>query len=55
MRIVLKELNETGAWLQLISETEFFPRQKMAAIISEGRELTYIVAASIKTARSTQP
>ena len=53
MRIVLKELNETAAWLQLIEQSDFFPIGKTAPIIKENRELCYIIAASINTARKS--
>jgi four helix bundle protein len=50
LRIVLKELNETGVWLQLIVESSWFSPEKMATIIAENDELCRIIAASIKTA-----
>jgi four helix bundle protein len=50
LRIVLKELNETEAWLNLIVETSLFSAEKMSRIITENRELCRIIAASIKTA-----
>jgi len=49
LRIVLKELNETDVWLQLIVENSMLPWQKMAAVIAENDELCRIIAASIKT------
>jgi len=55
LRIVLKELNETTVWLQLIVARGFFSAEKMSAIIAENRELCYIIAASIKTARGNAP
>jgi len=53
LRIVLKELNETRSWLEQIVANGLFFRDKMVAIIAENRELCWIIAASIKTARST--
>ena len=50
LRIVLKELNETEDWLELIVESGWFPADKMATIIAENRELCRIFAASIRTA-----
>jgi hypothetical protein len=50
LRIILKELNETAVWLQLILENSMLPSGKMAAIIAENEELCRIIAASIKTA-----
>jgi four helix bundle protein len=50
LRIVLKELNETAIWLQLIVASSLIPREKLEIIIGENQELCRIVAASIKTA-----
>ena len=50
LRIVLKELNETAVWLQLIVESSMFARDKTIAIVVENEELCRIIAASIKTA-----
>src|SRR5438093_7249853 len=50
LRIVLKELNETAVWLQLISESSWLLSDKISAIVAENEELCKIVAASIKTA-----
>jgi four helix bundle protein len=50
LRIVLKELNETAVWLQLIRENSMLPAEKLAAIVAENDELCRIIAASIKTA-----
>jgi four helix bundle protein len=52
LRIVLKELNETQSWLEQIVANGLFSRDKMNAIIAENQELRWIVAASIRTARS---
>jgi four helix bundle protein len=54
LRIVLKELNETGAWLELISERRYFQSGKMTSILNETRQLIYIIAPSINTARKQQ-
>ena len=51
LRIVLKELNETESWLRQIVANSLFSRDKMAAIIAENQELSWIIAASIRTAR----
>ena len=50
LRIVLKELNETSVWLQLILKTCLLPRDKLVAIVAENEHLCRIIAASIKTA-----
>ena len=56
LRIVLKELNETKSWLEQIVANGLFSRDKMIAVIAENQELCWIIAASIRTARtSTAP
>ena len=50
LRIVLKELNETDVWLQLILESSWLSAEKMSAIVAENEELCKIIAASIRTA-----
>ena len=50
LRIVLKELNETAVWLQLILKTCLLPRDKIVAIVAENEHLCRIIAASVKTA-----
>ena len=50
LRIVLKELNETAVWLQLIAKTCLLSRDKLIAIVAENEHLCRIIAASVKTA-----
>jgi four helix bundle protein len=50
LRIVLKELNETDVWLQLILESSLLTAETMSAVVAENEELCKIIAASIKTA-----
>jgi four helix bundle protein len=50
LRIVLKELNETTVWLQLIAENAMLPAETMRSVVAENDELCRILAASIKTA-----
>jgi four helix bundle protein len=50
LRIVLKELNETAVWLQLILESSLLAPGKISAVNAENEELCKIIAASIKTA-----
>ncbi len=50
LRIVLKELNETGIWLELIIATSLLPQDKSTRLVAENEELCRIIAASIKTA-----
>jgi hypothetical protein len=50
LRIVLKELNETDVWLQLLVQSSLLSPEKMSAIVAENHELCGIIAASIRTA-----
>jgi four helix bundle protein len=43
LRIVLKELNETAVWLQLIGETSLLSSDPITAIVAENRELCRII------------
>jgi four helix bundle protein len=47
---LLKELNETTVWLELIIESSLISREKMSPIVAENAELCRIIAASIRTA-----
>ena len=52
LRIVGKELNETAVWLRIISKSSLLPPESIADIVAENKELSRIVSASIKTART---
>jgi len=54
LRIVLKELNKTAVWLQLIGETNLLSGDKLVPIIAENRELCRIIGASVRTARGAE-
>lgn len=51
--IVLKELNETAIWLELIERSSLLPPVEIVAILAENRELSKIITASVKTARGS--
>ena len=53
LRIVQKELNETEVWLRLINQTRMLSPEITDQIVAENRELCRIIAASIKTSRSS--
>jgi len=53
LKVVFKELNETTIWLEIIAESSLLPPEMIVAIVAENRELCRIIAASIKTARSS--
>jgi four helix bundle protein len=50
LRIVLKELNETEVWLDLIAQNTWIKPEKLSAISAEHTQLCKIIAASIRTA-----
>jgi four helix bundle protein len=50
LRIVLKELNETEVWLDLVVKSRWLPAEKVREVAAENRELCCIIAKSIKTA-----
>jgi four helix bundle protein len=52
MRIVQKELNETGIWLRILSKTSLIPPTFIVALVAENTELSKIITASVKTART---
>ena len=54
LKVVFKELNETTIWLEMIGESRLLPTETIVAIVAETRELCRIIAASIKTARSSE-
>jgi four helix bundle protein len=54
LRIALKELNETKSWLDQIIANGLFSREKIDSIVAENRELCWILAASIRTARGAK-
>lgn len=52
LSIVLRELNETLIWLQMIRRSALLPPEKLSDLIDENQQLCRIITASIKTARS---
>ena len=51
LSIVLKELRETGVWLQFIVRSKLLPNQKMLDLIDEVDQLGRIIGRSIVTAK----
>jgi four helix bundle protein len=49
--IVMKELNETAIWLEMIGQSSLLSPDNLVAILAENRELSRIITASVKTAR----
>ena len=54
MRIVLKELNETAVWLRMAVRSRLVSADLTTEIHTEAEELCRIVAASIRTAKSSR-
>lgn len=50
--IVLKELNETLVWLKMISRSDLLKVELLSDILEENSQLSRIIGASIKTART---
>ena len=51
MKIVQKELNESGVWLRMIVKSSLISREQIVAVVAENKELCRIITASIRTAR----
>ncbi len=51
LKLALKELNESRAWLKIITQSSMLPSDKMEAINQEADELCRIVNASVKTTK----
>ena len=49
LKVVLKELNETGVWLEIIRRSGMATTQELAAIGAECDELSRIIGARIRT------
>ena len=52
LKVVLKELNETGIWLKIIRRSGMLPADGVAHLETECEDLCRIIGSSIKTARS---
>ncbi len=49
----LKEIEETGYWLELLGDSGLVPEEQLEGLTNECRELTAIFVASIRTAKSS--
>ena len=52
LKVVMKELNETGVWLRIIRRSKMFPSACVAPIEQECDKLCKIISTSIKTVLS---
>jgi len=55
LKVVLKELNETGIWLKIIRRSEMLPVARVSLLEKECNELGKIINTSIKTTLSKRP
>jgi four helix bundle protein len=51
LKIVLKELNETTVWLQIITRSQMVPLEECVSLQKECGELFRIISASVKTSQ----
>ncbi|WP_309399471.1 four helix bundle protein [Cerasicoccus maritimus] len=54
LKIVIKELNETQVWLKMLSRRNIGNTSATSSLLSEVGELSRIINASIKTAKSNR-
>jgi len=50
----LQELDETGYWLELLTDSKIVPAEKLVDLQKENDELTAIFVASVKTAKKNR-
>jgi four helix bundle protein len=51
LKVSMKELSETRIWLKLIGESGYVEKTKLADLISESKELSRILSASVITTK----
>lgn len=51
--IALKEARETEYWIEVMIEAEIVPKQKFSALLNEIDQIIRILAASVKSVKST--
>ena len=54
MNSSLQELDETGYWLELLSESKIVPAERLVDLQKENDELTAIFVTSVKTAKKNR-
>ena len=52
LKMVEEELDETIHWLEIIIDTEMFPKKRLLPLYDENRELLSIIVKSIVTVRN---
>ena len=51
LKVALKELAESRAWLKIIAASGRLPSKSLKTLVAEGEELSRILSASVATAR----
>lgn len=54
LKICLKEMNESRAWLRIVTQSAMVPQAKLEPLAQEADELCRILNASVKTTKSTR-
>ena len=54
LKVVLKELNETSVWLEMIALSELIKPARLDEVIDENQQLGKMINASITTSKSRQ-
>lgn len=54
LKLAIKELNETGVWLRILNKSRLRTSNNPSSLLGEARELSRIVNASIRTAKSNR-
>ena len=52
IRLAKKEARETTYWIEMVSEANFSLEERLSELCQESKELTYILAAIVKSALS---
>jgi four helix bundle protein len=55
LKVALKELAETRGWLCYIPKAELLPKEKLAPLVSECKQLCCILGRSVNTAKYPDP
>ena len=53
LKICEEEADEAAYWIELISDSGLMKKELLSSILQEAREISFIMTASIKTARSS--
>ena len=54
LKVVLKELNETNVWMEMITTSQIIKSPRLKEVIDENQQLGKMINASITTSKSRQ-